>query len=138
MKTVVVGVADTETARRAAHEAADLARALGAALHIVSAVSKRGVQTVSGGGEEWTFTDMDLAETHLKGVELAVGEGIEVTRAVLYDDPAKAIVAEAERLDADVIVVGSVRTSGPGRVLGSVAGDVLKSAPCAIHVAKTT
>ena len=138
MKTVVVGVADTETSMKAAHQAAELARALGAKLHLVSAVPHRGVQTISGGGETWTFTDMDLAEDHLESLEVALGENLEISSAVVYGEPAKGIVGEAERIGADIIVVGSVRTSGIGRVLGSVAGDVLKQAPCAVHVAKTT
>jgi nucleotide-binding universal stress UspA family protein len=63
---------------------------------------------------------------------------VEFSTAVVDGDPADALCAEAERLQADMIVVGSVRTQGIGRVLGSVANDVLRQAPCAVLVAKTT
>ena len=137
MSTIVVGVADTETASAAVHEAADLARALGADLHLVSAVSAHTVRKVKGAGESWSFSDADLARDHMATLKVAVGEGIEVTSTAIDDDPAKALCSEAERLDASMIVVGSVRTQGIGRVLGSVEGDVLRNAPCAVQVAKT-
>ena len=138
MKTIVVGVTDSPTAEEAARQAAELARELGARLHLVSTLSDRRVTTVSGVGQSWTFTNHDAARTHLDGLLGSLGAGVELTTAVLEGDPAKVLCAEAERLEADLIVVGSVRTQGVGRVLGSVAGDVLRRAPCAVLVAKTT
>ena len=48
------------------------------------------------------------------------------------------ILAEAEKVSADLIVVGSKRMTGIARVLGSVANDVAHHAPCSVYVAKTT
>lgn len=138
MKTIVVGVTDAPTADDAAKQAADLARDLKARLHLVSAVSDRKVMTITGGGESWTFTSYDSAAGHLDTLRAALGQGIELSTAVVDGDPAEGLCSEAERIDADLIVVGSVRTQGIGRVMGSVAKDVLRKTPCAVFVAKTT
>lgn len=138
VKTIVVGVTDAPTADEATRQAVALARDLNARLHMVSAVSDREVTTVRGTGESWTFTSYQSARDHLDDMTSSFDDGVEVTTAVLDGDPAKALCSEAERLEADLIVVGSVRTQGIGRVLGSVAGDVLRRTPCAVLVAKTT
>lgn len=138
MKTIVVGVTDAPTADEAAKQAAAMARDLGAKLHLVSAVSDRRTTTVGGGSESWTFTSYDNARSHVDALTDVLGPGVEFSTAVVDGDPADALCAEAERLQADMIVVGSVRTQGIGRVLGSVANDVLRQAPCAVLVAKTT
>ena len=138
MDTIVVGVTDAPTADEAAKQAAALARDLGARLHLVSAVADRRTTTVGGSGESWTFTSYDSAKAHVDGLTDVLGRGFEITTAVVDGEPAAALCAEAERLDADLIVVGSVRTQGIGRMLGSVASDVLRKTPCAVLVAKTT
>ena len=69
---------------------------------------------------------------------LALGGPTMGTRwSVLIDDPATALCNEARSLDASVIVVGNKRTQGVTRFLGSVAGGVVKSAPCAVHIVHT-
>lgn len=137
MDTIVVGVTHVATAEDAATQAAALARALGARLHLVSAV-KTATSTMGADWTQWLFEEQELAEAHVAELAVRLGDGIEVSTAVRKGDPAAALCAEAEALDASMIVVGSVRTQGVGRILGSVAADVLKQAPCAVHVAKTT
>ena len=76
-------------------------------------------------------------------VESAVEEirkkapGLTVRTKVVEGVPKDAILEEAREWDADLIVVGS---HGYGRlkrmVLGSVAGAVVASAPCSVHVAR--
>ena len=138
MKVIVVGVTDVPTADDAAHQAAALAAKLGARLHLVSAVSERFSTRVGAGSESWTFTSAGAARDHIDSLRGLLGADIEYSSAVVDGDPAKALCSEAERVGADLIVVGSVRTQGLGRVLGSVASDVLHHAPCAVLVAKTT
>ena len=138
MKTIVVGVTNVSTAEDAAHQAAELARELGARLHVVSAVSERRVFRVGSTTESWTFTSFDEAQQHLATMRVSLGDGFEFSSAVMDGDPADSLVAEAERLDADIIVIGSVGTQGIGRILGSVANEVIRKAPCAVYVAKTT
>ena len=136
MQPVVVGVTNVESAEDAAAHAADLARALGAPLHLVSAVSNQS-GTMGPSWENWTFDGTAGAETHTRAVMERLGHGLETSMAIVEGDPARALCAEAERLDASMIVVGSARTRGLGRILGSVANDVIRQAPCAVHVAKT-
>ena len=51
--------------------------------------------------------------------------------------PAEALIAEAERTNALMIVVGNRRMQGIGRLLGSVANSVAHNAPCDVYIAKT-
>ncbi len=60
------------------------------------------------------------------------------TIAVFEGDPERVILAEAERLDADLIVVGNVRMQGVGRLLGSVGSHVLHHASCNVMIVKTS
>jgi nucleotide-binding universal stress UspA family protein len=45
---------------------------------------------------------------------------------------------EARRLGARIIVVGNRRVQGASRVLGSIASDVAKQAPCDVLIVNTT
>jgi nucleotide-binding universal stress UspA family protein len=60
-----------------------------------------------------------------------------VTSAVLQGTPAAALVDEANRLDASLIVVGNRGVQGVARVLGSVASGVAAHAPCDVYIVKT-
>lgn len=137
MGTIVVGVDDSPSAEDAAHQAADLAAGLGMRLHLVSAAIRR--DGVLFGRHEPTVADgRPAAKQHLVALHKALRNDIEITSAVVLGNAAAALCSEAKRLDADIIVVGSKRTQGVGRILGSVASDVLKQTPCALYVAKTT
>ncbi len=139
METVIVGVDGSETALEAARSAADLARKLGASLHLVMAIGHHRQQTVRGaGGESWTINSFTEAEQKLKDIAGQIQGGSAATTSVIEGDPAKSLVAEAERLEAQMIVVGNKRVHGPGRVLGAVALEVVRRAPCAVHIVKTT
>lgn len=137
IETIVVGVADTPTARAAAAEAAGLARVHRARLHLVVAVKNPRTQSLRAGGETLTVSDVDRADQLLQEIRLSAGLD-EVTSGVVDDEPAKALLAEAERIDADLIVVGNKRMQGISRVLGAVAKDVATHAPCAVYIAHTS
>ena len=138
MDRIMVGVDGSATSQDAAREAARLARETGAVLHLVTASKRSGSQTVRGGGESWTISDVDRASSQLKAFSQTIGDGIEVQCSVLDGEPAKAIVTEAERIEADLIVVGNKRVNGVSRVLGAVAIDIVRHAPCSVYIAKTT
>lgn len=138
MSIVVVGVVDMPTADDAAFQAAELARRLGAALHLVSATKQRGVTTAGAPGEQYVFGNIDLAQQYQAALKVRLGDAVEITSSVIDGNPGSALCAEAKRLDAEIIVVGSRRTQGMGRVLGSIASDVIKQAPCAVYVAQTS
>ena len=64
-------------------------------------------------------------------------QGIASTAAALDEKPASALLREADRLQADVIVVGNRRMQGVGRLLGSVANEVAHNANCDVYIVKT-
>lgn len=142
MERIVVGVDGGATSEQATREAAALAEGTGATLHLVTATKRSGSSgsnIVRGGGDEsWSVSDVDRASGMLRELARTLGTTAEVTCMVLDGDPAKAIVAEADRIDADLIVIGNQRVNGVARVLGAVAVDVVRHAPCSVYIAKTT
>ena len=60
-----------------------------------------------------------------------------VTTAVVVNDPATALCDQARLLEASAIVVGNKRVQGAARILGSIAQDVAKSAPCDVYIVHT-
>jgi nucleotide-binding universal stress UspA family protein len=135
---VVVGVDGGEPSLRAARKAADVAASRGATLHVVTVVDKAAVEQVPGrpGGSLLTSGEVGegIAAVVARDLRTIVGD---VTSTVLQGKPSVALVDEAKRLDADLIVVGNRRVQGISRVLGSVAGGVAAHAPCDVYVAKT-
>lgn len=140
MDTIIVGVDESTTARRAAEVAARLAGATGARLHVVSAVDKEHPHMVEGPGDDkWWFssTQEAMQAAQALAAELAA-PGTEVSVSVVEGKPHDVLIKEATRLDASMIVVGNRRMQGPGRVLGSIANSVAHSAPCDVYIVKTT
>lgn len=135
---IVVGVSPEATARAAARSAAELARALGAELHLVSAYSeasmdKLGTPLVVTAGDppERRRTEQflsSLPEARLAGAQTHALPGA----------PAREILRVAKEVEADLIVVGDKGMHGARRVLGSVANDVGHGATCSVLVVKTT
>lgn len=136
MKSIVVGVDRSDTARRAAESAAALASSLDADLHVVMCSERGKTLDLQIGGDSFHSDWLADAGQFLKELALQLGHR-QITTSVGEGDPAKAICEEAERLDADLIVVGNKRVQGLARVLGSVAGDVMKQAHCDVYVVNT-
>lgn len=138
MNEIIVGVDGSATARKAAMEAADMANTYQRPLHIVTSMTRNTSQQVQGGGSEvWHFDSVSIAEELLKALAGELHATVPVTHAVVMADPATALCDEATRLEASVIVVGNKRVQGAARVLGSIAGDVAKRAPCNVLIVHT-
>jgi nucleotide-binding universal stress UspA family protein len=138
MQTIIVGVDQSETARRAAFAAAKIAAACCSPLHVVMAVNRgKSVDVSVGGSDRWHLDWLSSAEQFLDSL---VGElpTSPITHTVSLHDPATALCDEAERLEASMIVVGNRRVQGAGRLLGAVATDVARRAPCDVLIANTT
>jgi nucleotide-binding universal stress UspA family protein len=147
-RTLVVGTDGSETAARAVAAAADVAKAYGARLVVVTAfshderheeeaVSQRGVPD----DLRFTLTDRVQAEDVAKtGREIAREAGLtDVVIAADEGPPADVLLGVAEDHAADLVVVGSKGMTGASRfVLGSVANTVSHHAPCDVLVVHTT
>ena len=147
MDKIVIGYDGSDSARRAAEEVAPLAKLTGAVLHIVNVVvddPRKGTVNPA-----WVSTAADeAASVRGEGLLSLASEaadhladsfpGVNIETTVLTGSPARALVEHAESIGADLIVVGNRRVQGISRVLGSVAIDVLRHAPCSVYVASTT
>jgi nucleotide-binding universal stress UspA family protein len=137
MQMIVVGIDGSPTAHRAAEIAATLAAATDASLHVVSAFHQKAA--VDGGPEFGLISSADQAHALVARVagELEAGSST-VTSDAIEGRPAEVVCAEAQRLGADLIVVGNKRVQGVARVLGAVANKVLQQSPCDVYVAHTS
>ena len=145
MSTVIVGFDGSPTARAAVGEAHVMATALGRPLHVVWAIDERdtdsGALAAWADGLEDSLKDRNTAiagEAAARLDALAAELGGDITSAARVGTPADVLVAEAEATGASMIVVGNRNTQGIRRLLGNVASDVLKAAPCSVFVADTT
>ena len=137
MNDIIVGVDQSDTARKAAETAASMAANSGANLHIVMCVKRGPTHAITEGGDRFHINWLSEAEAflHSLGGELPHDQ---ITSTVSLDSPATAMCEEATRLEARTIVVGNRRVQGVTRVLGSIAADVTKHAPCDVLIANTT
>ncbi len=135
---ILVGVDGSESSHRAARRAAELAAQAGAQLHVMSAVERVDVEEFRDRPGASHLTSGEIAEA----VATEVAESLSgitpvITTSPVQGRPAVALVDEATRLDADLIVVGNRRVQGVGRILGSVAASVAAHAPCDVYIVKT-
>jgi nucleotide-binding universal stress UspA family protein len=136
--TIIVGVDGSATARKAAEVARDLAAALDARLHVVSAFDTDRTEVFGSGSDRWIVSDAGEAEKVARDVAAGLAGGeLDITYAAARGKPAEALIREADRLEARMIVVGNRRMQGLGRVLGSVANSVAHSASCDVYIANT-
>jgi nucleotide-binding universal stress UspA family protein len=133
MSKVVIGYDASGTGERALDAGAELAAALGAEIHLVTAFA----DAPAGGlriTDERRHAEqlLEVAETRIKSTRC------KVTRHALPEDAADAIMRVASEIGADVIVIGNRGAQGARRVLGSVASAVVGHAPCNVFVVKTS
>jgi nucleotide-binding universal stress UspA family protein len=144
--SIVVGTDGSETAGEAVHQATDLAKAVGARIHLVSAFEPVGNQRLR---EEQTQVpdDMnwmvhqreDVDATLRDAAEQIVESGVEADVFARQGDPADAILDVAEEQNADLIIVGNKGMTGAKRfLLGSVPNKVSHHAPCSVLIIRTT
>ena len=121
--SIVVGIDGSERASKAVEEAIALAKASGAKVHVVRAVSG------PGGDPE------NEAEEAAKRVRDA---GLDADTHVVQDDASEALINTADQHGADLIVVGNKGMTGAQRfLLGSVPNAVGHHANCSVLIART-
>jgi nucleotide-binding universal stress UspA family protein len=136
MGDVIVGVDGSDTARRAAASGARLAAAWGVNLHLVSCVDKNQPRNVTAGSDTFKINAIEDAEQVMRSLIRDLDHD-QITMRAAVGNPAEVLAEEAEAREAQVIVVGNRRVQGLARLLGSVASDVLRTAPCDVLVAHT-
>ena len=135
MNEIIVGVDDSATARTTAKRAAAFAANAGKPLHIVMAVpSRKSIGAYRSRSQRWQLDSISMADQTLQALAGELRSSTPVTHTVIIGKPAKALCGEAVRLNASVIAVGNERVQGAARVLGSIAGDVAKHAPCDVLI----
>jgi nucleotide-binding universal stress UspA family protein/RimJ/RimL family protein N-acetyltransferase len=148
LRTIVAGTDGSATAERAVRQAVALASRFGARLHLVSAHGLEGgaappddLRAVPDGLSDlgWQVTTADAADAVLaRAAEPMRRAGVDVVLHARRGDPAGALIAVAEEEAADLIVVGSKGVRSARRlVVGSVAGTLLRHAPCGVYVVRT-
>lgn len=136
MQDIIVGIDRSETALSAARKAAEIAAGLNINLHVVMCADRGKSVSVSVGGDSFRSDWVSEAQQYIDEVARKLPHD-SISTKVAMGDPAKTLCEEAERLDARAIVVGNRRVQGVSRILGSIANDVLRNAPCDVIVANT-
>lgn len=111
--------------------AADVAARRDATVHVLSVVDDRALPTLDD-----TMTDDVLAELHdeastavQRAAERLRDAGVEVVTEVREGDPAPEVLAAVDRIDADLVVMGTRRESFSESLLGSVSRSVVTNSP---------
>jgi nucleotide-binding universal stress UspA family protein len=144
--TIVVGTDGSETASEAVRQATDLAKSVGASIHLVSAFEPVGNQRLREERQQvpedmqWMVNPREDVEATLKSASEQISEaGVKVDTYSRHGDPADAILDVAEEQTADLIVVGNKGMTGARRfLLGSVPNKVSHHAPCSVMIIRTT
>lgn len=144
--SLVVGTDGSDTAKEAVRQATELAKALGARVHLVSAYepvaeSRLREERVQVPDDlQWMVNPREDVEATLRvAAEGIEQQGVDVATYAREGDPADAILDVAEEQGADLIVVGNKGMTGARRfLLGSVPNKVSHHAPCSVMIIRTT
>ena len=144
-KSIVVATDGSETASEAVRQAAQLAGALAARVHLVCVYepvpsaqdAEGGIDLRSESG--WVLHPREAVDATLAAAaKVFAAAGVEVDLYAQRGDPADAILDVAEERGADLIVVGNRGRAGAKRfLLGSVPNRISHHAPCAVLIIRT-
>jgi nucleotide-binding universal stress UspA family protein len=140
--SIVVGTDGSETAKQAVSEAVRLATALSAPLHIVSAyqpLNARVSGAPEGAAKVWQpLPDDEVERVLAEAVAKVRIAGVEASAHAVRKDPADALIAVADEVDASMIVIGSKGMHGARRLtLGNVPNKVSHHARCNVLIVAT-
>ena len=144
-RSIVVGTDGSGSAAIAVAAAAELARLTGATLHVATVGGATtsamlgdplaGAAAMSVAADE---TRDELARIVESAAEPATKEGVTIATHALIGSAAQALCDLAERVAADLLVVGNRGMRGGRRFLGSVPNTVSHHAPCSVLIVNTT
>lgn len=137
-KKIVVATDGSDRNRAAIDEALRLGRECGSEVFALFVIESSTIESaVSGGvtGDALTLMQSEAA-TALARVK-AKAAGVNLETVILEGKPAVEIVKYAKEQKVDLIVIGTQGKKGLERLLlGSVAENVIRSAPCRVLVVK--
>ncbi|HEY5190289.1 MAG TPA: universal stress protein [Solirubrobacteraceae bacterium] len=142
-QSIVVGTDGSETAKRAVKEAAALAKALGAQLHIVAAYEPvrgaRFARAPDAAAKIWApLPDAQVDATVEQAAATVRVSGFEAKTHTLRGDAADALVEVAAKVGAELIVVGNQGMHSARRfVMGSVPNKVSHKARSSVLIVST-
>ncbi len=142
-ESLLVATDGSETASEAVRIAMELAKKLGATLHVVS-VYQSGTKgalriTEMTGVYPGLVDTLSIADSLLEGIaSLGRTQGVETHTYAVTGTVAERIVAVADEQQVDLIVVGNKGMKGAKRILGSVPNAVAHAASCAVLIHNTT
>jgi universal stress protein A len=143
IRKILVAVDFSEHSQRALDDAIGLAKKFGAELHLLHCYQiypgdEVGFPSTVALPESYEQSIRSAAAARLAGwLEKVTAQGVRAERHVAMDRPSHGIVALAEKLPADLIVIGTYGLTGLKHVLlGSVAERVIRHAPCPVLTVK--
>jgi nucleotide-binding universal stress UspA family protein len=144
--SIVVGTDGSDTAKEAVRQATELAKALDASVHLVSAYEPIGEGRLREERQQvpddmqWMVNPREDVDATLRDAGKDIEDaGVQVETYAREGDPADAILDVAEEKKADLIVVGNKGMTGAKRfLLGSVPNKVSHHAPCSVMIIRTT
>ena len=145
IKTILVPTDFSSDADAALEAAIDLAKAFDSKLELFHAYHVEIPPIYAGFGGDFTLPE-DILGPIREGAEAAMNrlvedvaaKGVDVSGRVAMDHASRAILEEAERMLADLIVMGTRGLTGLEHlVLGSTAEKVLRLAHCPVLTVKT-
>ena len=139
-RRIVVGTDGSERARAAVEQAAALAAATGASLHLVQGCGSAIIVSPLY-GEAASINPAELVAACTTELQPLVDElearGLDVSLHVVPAAGRDALCSVADEIGADLIVVGNRGMTGAKRLLGSVPNSVAHHANCSVLIAST-
>ncbi len=138
-KKILVGTDGSDTASTAVRHAAELAKAMGAELLILSAYAPPRSDVGSTFGRADAHPGQEIGQAILRDAEKNYGKDLKVKTVVREGDPAEGLIDVAEEENVDLIVVGNKGMTGTKRfLLGSVPNQISHHAPSNVLIVHTT
>ncbi|NGM71528.1 universal stress protein [Natronolimnobius sp. AArcel1] len=135
---VLLATDGSDGANQATAHAVELVSELNASLHVVT-VSEDGPHSSEKRDELRHDHEEEAAQAIEQAERIIADTSVEATTTVRHGVPQDEIIAAAEELGCDLIVVGTVGRSGLENVLvGSVAEEVVRNAPVPVVTVRET
>jgi nucleotide-binding universal stress UspA family protein len=138
-KKILVGTDGSDSASKAVEHAAELAKAMGAELVVLTAYASPRSDVGSTFGRADAYPGQEIGQAILRDAEKHLGKDLKIKSVVREGDPAEGLIDVAEEEGADLIVVGNKGMTGAKRfLLGSVPNQISHHAPSNVLIVHTT